>query len=815
LTLKAGTRLGAYEILDLLGSGGMGEVYRASDSRLDREVAIKVLRPDLLAKEASRRRFQREALALSRLSHPGIATIFDVGVDQGMDFLVMEFIKGATLAALIKQGLVPEREAIAMARQVADALTEAHAAGVVHRDLKPANVVKTPKGPIKILDFGIAQFTGPADQAPDLDALTQTADPMGTLPYMSPEQIRGASPDARMDIYALGLLMYELVTGTRPFAGYAGLDLVKAILHEEPAAPSTLAPQLSPAFERVILRSLEKDMADRWQSASEVGAALDDVQAGRAPGGTRARMRSPRRSTLRARDVTSLVVLPARVLAAEQDAFLADAISNALTTQLSSTKGLDTRLSPSSADVDRAGGDLVKIANAYGVVACLLSSVTLHGDDMTLNVQLVEPRTKRVLWSGEYFGAAAKYTALVREASDGIRLALRPVPRSARAVPTTTASVTIAADVELVFQRGRFHLNAFVNRGLRADLTAALAAFDHCLQIDPRRADAAAGIAEAYMAGLAAGDSFADIGPLVTAAVDRALAIDPRSSRAWAVKSEVEAGRTPASYRLKLEYALRAATFGPQDAYAHSRLAGPLTAASYELAIVASVQASRLDPLVLRTAVYEALALSILGRAAEGLERVDYALRLEPDQPFGLLARAHALIMCGEDEDALAVVARLKEIAASSRFQPAWVNFVADLAGFGRASKVHDTSAADDCAGRLIRAARGETPFPFWQTTTQSVTPALARHGREEDALSLLQFRARGDILEALDVLLFNGDFASLRHNPRFAEVVDAADRRFRTMMTILEDARGRGELPTYLEQPIDQLLGRLAVSEP
>ena len=808
--LKAGTRLGAYEILDLLGSGGMGEVYRASDSRLNREVAIKILRPDLLANETARRRFQREALALSRLSHPGIATIFDVGSDQGMDFLVMEFIKGVPLSALVRQGPLLEPDVITIGRQVAEALTEAHSAGVVHRDLKPANVVKTPKGSIKVLDFGVAQFTAAAGEAPDADAMTQTADPMGTLPYMSPEQVRGEAPDARMDVYALGLLMYELVTGTRPFTEYAGLGLVQAILEEQPAAPSTLAPLLSPALEQVILRCLEKNQADRWQTAAEVATALSDVQAGRSPGRARSKTRTVKRSVLRARDVTSLVALPARVLAAEQDAFLADAISNALTTQLSSTKGLDTRLPPSSADVDRAGGDLAKIANAYGVMACLLSSVTLHDTDMTLNVQLAEPRTKRLLWSGEYHGAAARYTLLVREASDEIRLALRPAPRSARPV-TTTGPVTLSADVELAFQRGRFHLNTFLNRGLRADLTAALAAFDHCLQIDSRRADAAASIAEAYMAGLVAGDSPAEIVPLVTAAVDRALAIDPRSSRAWAVKSEVEGGKTPASFQLKLEYALRAATFASQDAYAHSRLAGPLTAASYELAIAASAQASRLDPLVLRTAVYEALSLSILGRAAEGLERADYALRIEPDQPFGLFARALVLVMCGEEDDALAVVVRLKEIAAGSRFQPAWVNFTADLAGFGRASKARDTAVADDFATRLIRAARGEAPFPFWQSTTQAVAPMLARHGRDEEALGLLQFRAQNDILEALDVLLFNGDFAPLRGNPRFSEVVNAADRRFRAMIDVLEHARGRGELPAYLEQPIDRLLGRLA----
>lgn len=805
--LTAGTQLGAYEILDLLGTGGMGEVYLASDSRLGRQVAIKVLRPELLAKDEAVRRFRREAIALSRLSHPGIATLFDIGNDGGTAFLVMEFIRGVPLTAMIKQGPTSEQESVSIIRQVAEALADAHAAGVVHRDLKPANIVKTPKGAIKLLDFGVAQFV--ASALDDLEVVvTQTSDPIGTLAYMSPEQLRGETPDPRMDIWAMGLVLYELVTGVRPFRNAKGLELARAIERDEPRQPSLLAPQLTVEVEQVILKCLEKDPADRWQTAAEVAATLGQAQSGWTMGATRTTRTPARRSELRAADVTSIVAMPSRVLAPEQQAFLADAIAHALTSRLSGVEGMETRLPPSSADVERAGGDAAKIATAYGVTACVISSITQEDAALTLNVQLAEPRTRRVLWSGEYQGAEGKYLALVRKAADELRNALRPATGTGTTLPGT-ATETFATNVELVFQRARFHLNSFGNRGLRPDFTAALAAFDQCLQIDPRRADAAAGIAEAYMAALLAGDSPAEVVPLVASAVERALSIDPRSSRAWAIKSEVEPGRTPESLQRKLEYALRGATFGPDDAYAHSRLAGPLTATSYELSVAASAQASRLDPLVLRTAIYQALALSILGRPTEGLLRAEYALRMEPDQPFALWARAMTLIMCGEYDEASAVLSRVRDVALSRGFQPAWVQFASDVVAFSRGATRGDAPSA--AAAQLIRNARGEEPFLLWQNTTQCVAPLLVRHGLIDDALALLQFRAQSGILEALDVLLFNPDFAMVRRDPRFGEVVDAADRRFRAMLDTLESARGRGELPAYLEEPIQGLLNRLS----
>ena len=219
MTLAPGSSIGPYEILTLLGSGGMGAVYRARDERLQREVAIKVLAPGVLVDDEARTRFRREALALARFSHPGIAAVYDVGTHDGSDFLVMECVPGVTLAERLKSGPLSVQEALLLAIEVASALEEAHEHGVIHRDLKPANVILTPKGHAKVLDFGVAKIrasTGADDAARTLTAFGTT---VGTPLYMSPEQTMGESVDARSDLWSLGAMLYEALIGSPPFHG--------------------------------------------------------------------------------------------------------------------------------------------------------------------------------------------------------------------------------------------------------------------------------------------------------------------------------------------------------------------------------------------------------------------------------------------------------------------------------------------------------------------------------------------------------------------------------------------------------------------
>jgi serine/threonine protein kinase/tetratricopeptide (TPR) repeat protein len=269
-----GQTLGHYRILEKIGSGGMGVVYRAQDERLDREVAIKVLPFGTLADDASRRRFHNEARTLSKLNHPNIATIHDFDTQQGMDFLVMEFIPGVTLNDKLAETSLPEKQVIAFGTQLAEGLSAAHEHAVVHRDLKPGNLRLTTDGRLKILDFGLAKLRASAVASPASETLSETYSIAGTLPYMAPEQVLGGEIDARTDIHAAGAVLYEMATGQRAFPTVDRSLLTSAILRSSPRPAGSLNPRLSPELSRIIGKCLEKEPEDRYQSAKELAIDL-------------------------------------------------------------------------------------------------------------------------------------------------------------------------------------------------------------------------------------------------------------------------------------------------------------------------------------------------------------------------------------------------------------------------------------------------------------------------------------------------------------------------------------------------------------
>jgi eukaryotic-like serine/threonine-protein kinase len=277
MPLSAGTRLGPYEILALIGSGGMGEVYRAQDARLNRTIAIKVLPAQAADRPEMRERFEREARAVSALNHPHICGLYDIGQQAGIDYFVMEYLEGETLAARLQKGPLPLDQLLRYAIQIADALTQAHRRGVLHRDLKPANIMLTKAG-AKLLDFGLAKLRGPNQQAEALATmsleLTQKGTILGTLQYMAPEQLESKETDARTDIFAFGAVLYEIATGRKAFEGRSQASLISAIMSSEPAPISTLKPLAPPALDHVIRRCLAKDPEARWQTAQDVLAEL-------------------------------------------------------------------------------------------------------------------------------------------------------------------------------------------------------------------------------------------------------------------------------------------------------------------------------------------------------------------------------------------------------------------------------------------------------------------------------------------------------------------------------------------------------------
>jgi len=280
MALTSGTRLGPYEILAPIGAGGMGEVYKAKDTRLDRTVAIKVL-PEHLAESPERKaRSEREAKAISQLNHPHICTLYDVGEQDGVDFIVMEYIEGVTLAERLKKGALPLDRALEYGIQIADGLDNAHRAGIVHRDLKLPNVMLTKSG-VKLLDFGLAKIlageTGPetSDAPTKQRDLTRERAIIGTLQYMAPEQLEGKEADPRSDIFGLGNILYEMVTGKRAFAGANQASLIAAILTTEPPRVSELQPSSPPLLDHLIRKCLAKDPDERWRSAADLAGELE------------------------------------------------------------------------------------------------------------------------------------------------------------------------------------------------------------------------------------------------------------------------------------------------------------------------------------------------------------------------------------------------------------------------------------------------------------------------------------------------------------------------------------------------------------
>jgi Tol biopolymer transport system component len=303
MTLQAGTRLGPYEILSPLGAGGMGEVYRAKDTRLERTVAVKVLPSHLSASPETRQRFEREAKTISQLSHPHICALYDVGHDGDTEYLVMEYLEGETITDRLARGSLPTEQLLRHAIEIADALDKAHRQGIVHRDLKPGNIMLTKSG-VKLLDFGLAKAIAPPTLVSSFTALptvaggqnlTQAGTILGTFQYMSPEQLEGKEADARSDIFAFGSVLYEMATGKKAFSGTSQASLIAAILEHQPPAISIVQPMAPPALDRVVRKCLAKDPEERWQNAADLGSELKWIAEAGSQAGTPAPIAARRR----------------------------------------------------------------------------------------------------------------------------------------------------------------------------------------------------------------------------------------------------------------------------------------------------------------------------------------------------------------------------------------------------------------------------------------------------------------------------------------------------------------------------------------
>src|SRR5262245_17237858 len=390
MALKSGTRLGPYEVMEAIGAGSMGEVYRARDTRLGREIAVKVL-PEAISQDRDRlRRFEHEARAAAALSHPNVLVVYDVGSHDGAPYVVMELLEGETLAARLKRSRLPVEKAVEITVQVASGLSATHIRGVIHRDLKPSNIFLTRDGHAKILDFGIAKTTLPGALNPEAETrITESGLVIGTIGYMSPEQVRGTAADARSDIFSLGAILYEMLVGQRAFVGRSGADTLCAIIEGEPPALASLGVNAPPALVRILSRCRRNAPVQRFQSAADLRFALE------AATGTGEGASAPREK--------SIAVLPfANMSATSDQEYFSDGLAEELINALAQLSGLRVVSRSSSFRFRGRDLDVREIGQQLNVDTILEGSVRRAGNRLRVTVQLISVVDGYHLWSERY-----------------------------------------------------------------------------------------------------------------------------------------------------------------------------------------------------------------------------------------------------------------------------------------------------------------------------------------------------------------------------------------------------------------------------
>jgi eukaryotic-like serine/threonine-protein kinase len=422
MALTPGTKLGPYEIQSQLGAGGMGEVYRARDTRLDRTVAIKILTDGLEGTPEVRQRFDREARAVSSLNHPHICALYDVGHQNGIDYLVMEYLEGQTLAARIEKGPLPTPELLRTASQIADALDKAHRRGIVHRDLKPGNVIVNKSDRLKVLDFGLAKMAAGANDFTTTSPLTEQGAVLGTLAYVAPEQAMGKPVDQRADTFSFGVMLQQMLTGQRPFSGANSLALLHAVVYSAPASMAETHPLLPEPIMQMVPRMLEKHPADRIQSIREVLTTLQavrktyEIEVSITPTRTihidalaRAAARAPEpepRSTSQSSSISakaSIAVLRFRAISENKESsHLAEGIESEIVRALSGVPGVRVVSQLGSARFKDEDKDPMELARSLNIRYLLTGSVRQAGNRIRVIAELADAFAGIQLWSNTY-----------------------------------------------------------------------------------------------------------------------------------------------------------------------------------------------------------------------------------------------------------------------------------------------------------------------------------------------------------------------------------------------------------------------------
>jgi TolB-like protein len=657
-----GKVLGHYRIVEKIGVGGMGEVYRARDERLDRDVAVKVLPQGVMVDELIRKRLRKEALALSKLSHPNIEFLFEFDSEGPVEFMVVEYVAGTSLSERLTQEPLLEKEIVRLGVQLADGLAAAHSQGVVHCDLKPANLRITPEGRLKIVDFGIAKLLRPTGKASGTDATTRSISGdqavAGTLPYMAPEQLRSEATDGRTDVYAAGVVLYEAATNRRPFREEATPALTDDILHQLPVPPRALNSRISPELERIILKCLQKEPEDRYQSAQELEVDLRQLAVPKTTTTVQVPARSwpwRRRAGVAAvivlvlaamlaglrvsgwwerllgrgnvGRIESVAVLPLQNLSSspEQDYF-ADGMTDELITGLAQIKALRVISRTSAMRYKGTGKSLREIARELNVDAVVEGSVLRSGDRVRITAQLIQASTDRHLWAQSYERDMRDVLALQSEVAraivEGIQVKLSPQEES-----RLLAARSVKPDAYEAYLKGRYSWNKRDRDGVMKGLEY----FQQAVEIDPTYALAYAGMADSYLVlGANSWLSPREALPKAKAAALKALEIDdtvPEAHTSLAMTEELEWAWKGAETEYRKALALN-----PGYATAHQWYSGFLNLTGrHEEAIREARRAAELDPLSPIISLHEGQILYFARRDEEARRTLQNTLEASPD----------------------------------------------------------------------------------------------------------------------------------------------------------------------------------------
>ena len=637
MTLASGSRLGPYEIVSQLGSGGMGVVYTATDPRLKRTVAIKLLPPDLTRDETAKQRFLQEAVAASALDHPNICTIFEINeTDDGQLYLVMAHYEGETLKERIGRGPLELHDAIDIATQVGEGLAEAHGAGIVHRDIKPANLLVTKTGVVKILDFGLAKLAG-------TEGVTQTGTAVGTVAYMSPEQARGQQVDHRTDIWSLGVVLYEMLAGTPPFQGENLLSLSNAIMDGEPS----LLTGASSSAHSVVARALNKDKAKRYLSVSDLLAEMRTLRSG-ADAATVA--------TSAHTDVPSIAVLPFADMSPEKDQdYFCEGMAEEIINALTKLENLRVVARTSAFQFKGQAIDLREVGRKLDVTSVLEGSVRKAGNRLRVTAQLINVDDGYHLWSERYDRVLDDVFEVQDEIASSVVDHLRVELLGSARAPVVKRP-TESLEAYECFMKGRHY------RFTRYDVLGASQWFEKAIEHDSGFAAAHAGLADAItMAAVHWVIPPREALAKAKQALKKALQLDAGLAEAYETDGRVrfwlqwdwDAAERAFRRALELNPASVEACCGYGSFLMY--LGRPMEA------LVQFGKARELDPLSAYAVALDGLALYFARRYDEAILKCEQALELVPDYALAHMYLNWINLSCERYEEALRHVEMMPE----------------------------------------------------------------------------------------------------------------------------------------------------------